>query len=177
MNGSVTCTRRQCEETDCDLNPIGTCTNNKNSNRSSGKHTTENPDATRAEPLITKHGIGGKDLPSLTKKKRTKKPQNVLVKRGGGETVKKQKKLKNAQTVEINIEIDNDEENKKKLKNAQTVDVEKDIEKRQLKKGTDKKPWKGVRIISQNFAGYMNEAKREEVSFQMKRMGVGIICG
>ena len=57
MNGSVTCTRRQYEETDCDLNPIGTCTNNKNSNRSSGKHTTENPDATRAEPLITKHRL------------------------------------------------------------------------------------------------------------------------
>jgi hypothetical protein len=34
-----------------------------------------------------------------------------------------------------------------------------------------------VRTISQIFAGFMNEAKREEAPFQMKRMGVGIVCG
>ena len=113
-----------------------------------------------------------------TNAKSAQRPEfTVLVKRGGGEAVTTKKRLKNAQTVAVELNKDNDEENKKRLKNAQTADVEKDIEKRQLKKGTDKKTWKGVRIISQNFAGYMNEAKREEVSFQMKRMGVGIICG
>ena len=176
MNGPTPCTRRHTEKTDCDLHPGG-ITTYQNNDRSSGKHATENPDETRAGPDITKLGKERKDLPSLTKKKRMKKAQNVLVERGGGESVTTKKRLKNAQTVAVELNKDNDEENKKRLKNAQTADVEKDIEKRQLKKGTDKKTWKGVRIISQNFAGYMNEAKREEVSFQMKRMGVGIICG
>ena len=45
------------------------------------------------------------------------------------------------------------------------------------KHGNEVKKESGVIIASQNFNGFMNESKREEISTQMKRMGIGIVVG
>ena len=45
------------------------------------------------------------------------------------------------------------------------------------KHGKEMKKESGVIIASQNFNGFMNESKREELSMQMKRMEIGIVVG
>jgi hypothetical protein len=49
----------------------------------------------------------------------------------------------------------------------------KEMKEKKLKKGTEKK----IIVASQNFNGFMNDSKREEISVQMKRMGIDIIVG
>jgi hypothetical protein len=49
----------------------------------------------------------------------------------------------------------------------------KEMKEKKLKKGNERK----IIVASQNFNSFMTESKREEISVQMKRVGIDIIVG